>query len=243
MVAGCGGALLHLWPTVVRKVTMQRLAWVSASIVVLVPVLRAVAFSVGWGGLDWYTWFVADGLAAGSLLAILLRTNVSRKQMKQMCWLLLASSVLLAGAGQPFGMLTRNRLLGASLQWTTINVFFSGVLLLFLVAGSGAAKRFLDIPALRFLGYISYGLYLDHLLAFRLYDRIFRHYGPGLMPSNGHFELALLRFAVGGGAAIGVAYLSRRFYEERFLRLKDSLVPDSSRGNETSIPVGDTQAA
>jgi len=134
-------------------------------------------------------------------------------------------------------------LLGASLQWTTINVFFSGVLLLFLVAGSGAAKRFVDIPALRFLGYISYGLYLDHLLAFRLYDRIFRHYGPGLMPSNGHFELVLLRFAVGGGAAIGVAYLSRRFYEERFLRLKDSLVPDSSRGNETSIPVGDTQAA
>jgi len=177
------------------------------------------------------------------LLAILLRTNVSRKQVKQLCWLLLASSVLLAGFGQPFGMLTRNRLLGASLQWTTINVFFSGVLLLFLVAGSGTAKRFVDIPALRFLGYISYGLYPDHLLAFRIYDRIFRHYWPGLTPSNGHFELVLLRFAVGGGAAIGAAYLSRRFYEERFLRLKDSLVPDSPRGNGTAIPVGDTQAA
>jgi peptidoglycan/LPS O-acetylase OafA/YrhL len=232
-----------LWPTVVRKVTMKRLAWVSASIMVLVPVLRGVAFSVGWGGLDWYTWFVADGLAAGSLLAILLRTHVSRTQVKQLCWLLLASSVLLAGAGQPFGMLTRNRLLGASLLWTTINIFFSSVLLLFLVAGSGAAKRFVDIPALRSLGYISYGLYLDHLLAFRMYDRVFRHYWPGLMPSNGHFELVLLRFAVGGGAAIGVAYFSRRFYEERFLRLKDALVPESSRGNETTIPAGDTQAA
>ena len=163
--------------------------------------------------------------------------------MKQLCWLLLASSVLLARTGQPFGMLTRNRLLSTSLQWTTINVFFSGVLLLFLVAGSGAAKRFVDIPALRFLGYISYGLYLDHLLAFRMYDRVLRHYWPGLMPSNGHFELVLLRYAVGGGAAIGVAYLSRRFYEERFLRLKDSLVPDLSNGNETAIPVGDTQAA
>jgi peptidoglycan/LPS O-acetylase OafA/YrhL len=40
-----------LWPTVVRKLTMRRLAWVSASIVVLVPVFRAVAFSVGWGGI------------------------------------------------------------------------------------------------------------------------------------------------------------------------------------------------
>jgi peptidoglycan/LPS O-acetylase OafA/YrhL len=232
-----------LWPTVVRKLTMRRLAWVSASIVVLVPVLRAIAFSLGGGGLDWYTWFVADGLAAGSLLAILLRNNVSRKQVKQLCSFLLASSFLLAVLGQPFGMLTRNRLLGASLQWTTINIFFSGVLLLFLVAGSGTGKRYVNNPLLRFLGYISYGLYLDHLLAFRMYDRILRHYWPGLMPSNGHFELVLLRFAVGGGAAIGVAYVSRRFYEERFLRLKDSLVPARPGGEKTAIPVGNTQAA
>jgi peptidoglycan/LPS O-acetylase OafA/YrhL len=43
------------WPTVVRRLTMRRLAWVSAAIVVLVPVLRAISFSLGWrDGLDWY---------------------------------------------------------------------------------------------------------------------------------------------------------------------------------------------
>jgi peptidoglycan/LPS O-acetylase OafA/YrhL len=236
------------WPTVVRRLTMRRLAWVSAAIVVLVPVLRAISFSLGWrDGLDWYTWFVADGLATGGLLAILLRVSVSRGQIKRLCSLLLGSSILVGVAGQPLGILTRSRLLGAGLQLTTINVFFAGVLLLFLLAGSGTGKRYVNISLLRFLGYISYGLYLDHLLAFRMYDRICRHYLPQLIPSNGHFALVLLRFALAGGGAIGAAYLSRRFFEERFLRLKDSLMPQSSGLNGepamTGNPVVETRVA
>jgi peptidoglycan/LPS O-acetylase OafA/YrhL len=236
------------WPTVVRRLTMRRLAWVSAAIVVLVPVLRAISFSLGWrDGLDWYTWFVADGLATGGLLAILLRVSVSRGQIKRLCSLLLGSSILVGVAGQPFGILTRSRLLGAGLQLTTINVLFAGVLLLFLLAGSGSGKRYVNISLLRFLGYISYGLYLDHLLAFRMYDRICRHYLPQLIPSNGHFALVLLRFALAGGGAIGAAYLSRRFFEERFLRLKDSLMPQSSGLNGepamTGNPVVETRVA
>ena len=112
-----------LWPTVVRRLTMRRLAWVSLSIVLLVPALRGISFFLGWkGGLDWYTWFVADGLAAGSLLGILLRTRISRTQVQRLCCLLLVSAVLLGVVGQPFGIGTRNRLLGASLQWTAINI-------------------------------------------------------------------------------------------------------------------------
>jgi peptidoglycan/LPS O-acetylase OafA/YrhL len=241
-----------LWPAVVRRLTiarlsMARLAWVSAAIVVLVPTLRAVSYSLGWrDGLDWYTWFVVDSLAAGSLLAMLLRTSVTRRQVKSVCGMLLGSALMLALAGEPFGILTRNRLLGAALQLTLIHIFFSGILLLVLLAGSGAGKRYVNIPALRFLGYISYGLYLDHLLAFRMYDRICRHYLPQFVPSNFHFELVLLRFLVAGGGAIAVAYLSRRFFEERFLRLKDSLLPQqSSLHPESAITrsVTDTQVA
>lgn len=217
------------WPAVVRKLTVRRLAWVSAAIIILVPVLRAVSFSLGRrSGLDWYTWFVADGLAAGCLLAIVLRTPVTRSQVKAFCGFLLGASILAALAGAPFGILTRNQLLGATLQLSMINVFFAGVLLLFLLAGSGAGKSFVNIRILRFLGFISYGLYLDHLLAFRIYDRICRHFWPQLIPTNGHFALVLLRFALAASGAIAAAYLSRRFFEERFLRLKDSLVPQSS---------------
>jgi peptidoglycan/LPS O-acetylase OafA/YrhL len=218
-----------LWPTVVRNLTARSLTLISAAIVVLIPLLRGASFALGHrAGLDWYTWFVADGLAAGSLLAIVLRTPVTRPQVKTLCSSLLGASILVGLAGQPFGILTRNRLLGAALQFTIINGFFAGILLLFLLAGTSTAKRWVNLSLLRFLGYLSYGLYLNHLLAFRVYDRICRHYLPQFTPSNGHFALVLLRFAVAGGGAIGAAYLSRRFFEERFLRLKDSLVPKTS---------------
>src|SRR6202030_2087786 len=76
-----------VWPTVVRKVTMQHLAVVSALIVVIVPCLRALSFALGHkANLDWYTWFVADGLAAGALVALLLRTAIARKQVWRLSW-------------------------------------------------------------------------------------------------------------------------------------------------------------
>lgn len=220
-----------VWPAVVRKVTTRHLAWVAMSIVIGVPVLRFSSFAMGSiQNLDWYTWFVADGLAAGSLLAILLRSSVTRRQVKFLCGCLLVGSILAGLTGAPFGIFTRSRILGAALQFTTINVFFAGVLLLFLLAGSGSGKRFVNIPFLQFVGYISYGLYLDHTLVFRLYDRMCRAYFPQWIPSSGHFGLVLLRFALAGGGAIVAAYLSRRFYEDWFLRRKDSLVPKSSTG-------------
>jgi len=232
------------WPMVVRKITMRHLALISASIVVSVPILRAVCFSLQWrGGLDWYTWFVADGLATGSLLAILVRTPITRAQAKTVSALLLGSSTLLAVGGQPLGILTRNRILGAGLQLSILNVFFAGVLLLFLLAGSGAARRCVSLSVLRFFGYISYGLYLDHLLAFRVYDRLCRHFLPQLIPSDGHFALVLLRFVLAGTGAIGAAYLSRRFFEEKFLRLKDSLVPETPEPEPQSAGAAKAQAA
>jgi peptidoglycan/LPS O-acetylase OafA/YrhL len=127
--------------------------------------------------------------------------------------------------GWPFGIATRGRLLGATLQHTTINIFFAGVLLFFLVVGTGSRKRYVNSALLRFFGYISYGLYLNHVLAFRVYDMICGRYWPALIPSDDHFHLVLLRFTVAGGLAIATAYLSRVCFEERFLMLKGRLVP------------------
>lgn len=138
-------------------------------------------------------------------------------------------------------------MLGAAFQWTLLNLFFAGVLLLFLLVGTDPHKRFVNLRALRFLGYISYGLYLDHLLAFRMYDRICRLYAPQWIPSNDHFGLVLLRFTIAGTGAIAVAYLSRRFFEERFLRLKDTLVPKfSGAAPDTAlveVTAGDSRVA
>jgi peptidoglycan/LPS O-acetylase OafA/YrhL len=213
------------WPAIVHKLTAKRLAAVSAAIIMFEPILRAVCFTLGWGkdGLAWYTWFVADGLAAGNLLAIVLRSTIPRKQVQQLCALLLSSGLLMGILGRPFGITTRERLLGAALQHTTVNIFFAGVLLLFLLAGTSSKKHYVNNSVLRFFGYISYGLYLNHILAFRIYDRICLRYWPWLVPSNNHFELVVLKFAVAGGCAVGTAYLSRKYFEEPFLRIKDRI--------------------
>jgi len=210
------------WPAVIYKLTRRRLLIVTVAICLLEPILRAVSFRMGYTvGLGWYTWFVADGLATGSLLAIFLRTSASRKMIAALSGTLLAGGCALAGIGHPFGILTRERMLGAAFQETLIDVVFAGFLLLVLLLGTSAHRRYVNNSVLRFLGYISYGLYLIHTLVFRMYDKLVWNFWPSLQPTSGHFSLIVLRFVLVGGAAVGVSYLSRKYFEERFLRLKD----------------------
>jgi peptidoglycan/LPS O-acetylase OafA/YrhL len=210
------------WPAIVYKLTRKRLTIVTIGVCVVIPALRAVFFRLGYtAGLAWYTWFVADGLATGSLLAIFLRTSVSRKMVAGLCGTLLAGGLILAVVGTPFGILTRERVLGAALQETIINIVFAGFLLLILLLGTNAHRHYVNSSVLRFLGYISYGLYLIHLLVFRMYDKLCRNFWSSLQPTPARFDLILLRFFLAGGAAIGLAYLSRKYFEEKFLPLKD----------------------
>jgi peptidoglycan/LPS O-acetylase OafA/YrhL len=196
-------------------------------------------------GSEWYTWFAADGLAAGSVLALVLRTPLSRKQGTLGAALLLTISPLLLMAGAPFGMLSRQTILGASLQLTLVNIFFAGLLLFFLVLGSGHRKWLVYSASLEFFGYISYGLYLIHPMLFRIYDRITRISWPELQPSLGHFDLIVLRFVLVSVVAIGLSYISRRYYEEWFLQLKDRVAPQPAEApvNVVVLPQPSTSVA
>ncbi len=92
------------------------------------------------------------------------------------------------------------------------------------------ALRFGDNPhvlrwsaPVRFFGYISYGLYLLHLLFLSGYDRLVA--GTSMQsdvltaPLLGARLIAVL---VGGGF---ICFLSRRFFEEYFLKMKEKLAP------------------
>lgn len=232
-----------IWPTVVRKLTGRFLALFSLAICIIIPIARALAFRSGhFQGGEWYTWFTADGLAEGSLLALVLRSSISRRQASIGAVLLLTVTPILLFAAAPFGMLSRQTLLGAGLQLTLVNTFFTGVLVLFLVLGSGPLRALVSSSLLRFFGYISYGLYLIHLMIFHVYDKLASTFWPSLQPSVEHFGLVVLRFAVGSAVAIGLAYLSRRYYEEWFLQLKERVAPQSVAAQpviveSTSMPV------
>jgi peptidoglycan/LPS O-acetylase OafA/YrhL len=68
-----------------------------------------------------------------------------------------------------------------------------------------------------FLGYISYGLYLIHQLIFGLYDGLA---GPA---AHGFRAIALRDFIV-VTISIGIAWLSRVYFEEPFLRRKNRVL-------------------
>ena len=230
------------WPAVIYKLTRRHLAMATVGLCLLTPILRGVFFRLGYTfGLGWYTWFVADGLATGSLLAIFLRTSVSRKKVAVVCGILMVVGAALAVVGRPFGILTRERVLGAALQGTLIDIVFAGFLLLVLLLGTSARRRFVNSSVLRFLGYISYGLYLIHLLVFRMYDKLCQRFWPSLQPTPEHFSLIVLRFVLAVGAAIGLAYLSREYFEEKFLRLKDRFA-GTTRAAQSPVSQGKKEA-
>ena len=211
-----------VWPSVVRRLRPRFLAVLALAICILVPAARVIAFHYGrFQGGEWSTWYQADGLALGSLLALVLRTSITRNKATIAATSLITVATMFALAGAPFGVLSRQTMLGAGTQFTFINTFFAGLLLIFLLLGSSSRSHWVNNPTLRFFGYISYGLYLIQFLIFRLYDKGTRTLWPALVPSAEHFGLIILRFAIVAMAAIAVSYLSRKYFEEWFLRLKD----------------------
>lgn len=70
----------------------------------------------------------------GSLLALVLRSSITRKQASIGVALLCAMAMVSMIAGAPFGILSRLTVLGASLQLTVANTFFAGLLLLIFAA-------------------------------------------------------------------------------------------------------------
>jgi peptidoglycan/LPS O-acetylase OafA/YrhL len=215
-----------IWPAAVRSLSRRNLAVCAAGIAVLMPVFRGVAFSLGLAdGLSSYTWLVADGLAMGALLALLLRRpGVTRKTIGRCAALGFGLAAALLAFGAPFGILTRRRLLGAALQVTPWNLAFAALLASMLLVGTSPWKCWVRRPLLSFFGDISYGLYLVHMLAFWQYDKLLRNYWPAL-GSIQSFGLLTIRFVVAGGAAVAIAFLSRWWFEERFLRLKNARIP------------------
>jgi peptidoglycan/LPS O-acetylase OafA/YrhL len=215
-----------VWPTVVRKLPIRQLMFCCVAIVLLSPLSRLVTFYwsrkngfVSFVGND-YTWNSADGLACGALLSIWLRNcHPSRRHV---WWAICALGVVAVGIfliGLPWGIWTRQRPLGAAMQVVPWHLFFVALLGAFLILGSSPWKSIPQAKTLRFFGEISYGLYLYHLLFFEGFDYLARR---NILPlsATSPGPLLLIRFLVASSAAVAIAYVSRRLFEDRFLRLK-----------------------
>jgi peptidoglycan/LPS O-acetylase OafA/YrhL len=175
-----------------------------------------------------YTWNSLDGLACGAAFSLLLREyQPKRSTLWLISYLLLIIATVIWILGFPFGILTRQTPVGAALQVVPWHLAFTAMLSIFLLVGTGPWRAIVCIRSLRFLGYISYGLYLIHLLGFACVDRLFVHFSKNPLEGPG-FTLLILRLVSAGAISISLAFLSRKYFEERFLRLKNRLSSSSS---------------
>lgn len=212
-----------LWPFLVRRLSQIRLMRLAIAIVVASPLVRLVSFY--WSGqvdINWafYTWNNFDGLACGAVLALFIRqTQQSRKALSRVCWIAFGLTILLWIVGLPFGIETRYRPVGAALQVVPWQFLFFALTGAFLLIGTSPWRSIVQSRFLGFFGYISYGLYLIHALVFSGLDKLTEHaHVPGY--GHGPFADLVVRAFYGGGAAILLAWLSRKYFEAPFLRMK-----------------------
>jgi peptidoglycan/LPS O-acetylase OafA/YrhL len=230
-----------LWPAAVRSISRRGVAIVSMLICVLCPSLRLFYALHGYDPGAGYTWLVADGLAIGALLAAVARGPWrSRNDMRNVTVICFASSLTMFAVGYPFGILRASRLLGFTLRETALNVLFAGVVALTLLAGTSRWEALVNRPVLQFFGQISYGVYLIHMLIFDLEDHVLGRVLLNLSAVSGRFGVMVLRFSIAGGFTVAIAYLSRWYFEEPFLRMKGRF--DAHR-TESDAALGDNRCS
>jgi peptidoglycan/LPS O-acetylase OafA/YrhL len=215
-----------LWPWAVRRIGTRWLYFLIVLLLVLAPVFRALAFErplpEEFGSFTWQSW---DGIAIGALLALLVREPwITRRLLLWISCCSLTVAGLALAAGARFGILTRREPLGATLMLSLISLLFFGAVGTAIWCGSGVRAPLVQWRILSFYGEISYGLYLYHLLVFMGFDWAQSTLWPHARASVGTAGVLFLRMAAVLAVATALSYISRWFYEERFLKLKRSSV-------------------
>jgi len=219
-----------VWPWVVRRLTLRRLAYVCMAMLVVCPVLRFLS-QMGrppLGDPHMMTWLIADNLAIGGLIAIFLRSRFATlRNVRRLTVGLLELGVVLLGIGVSMHLLHRATPAGAAFQAVPFDVLFAGLVMVALLWGDGPQVLWWTAP-LRFLGYISYGMYMFHLFLFDLYDKLLDRSGF-VRPTVMSLQAGLARFVIVFMACVLVCFLSRRYFEEYFLSLKVKLASGAGR--------------
>ena len=206
------------WPVLVFLLRKRTLGILSASLVVVSLSLRLAGYFHGApvGFIHFFTLSRLDAIALGSLAAIWLRSP----NCTLVRWRIRAYQFLGLGVT---GMVLARILMpknGSVVGYTFMAFAFTGLLGLSLISDpqSSLLGRGLSARWLRYIGRISYGLYLLHGPIFLVWLRFMG--SREFLPYN---EVArnLLAFSGQFLSATLAASLSWRFFEEPILRLKE----------------------
>jgi peptidoglycan/LPS O-acetylase OafA/YrhL len=201
-----------VWPLVVSRIRALK-TFLCILIVVLVGA-RASLHAFSGGGKHLATSITDslgyDSMAVGALLAILYRDGHATLLRVARSWVPhLAFVALVIG-------LAVNKLRFFSQAGTLVTAVVTGVFIVSQIAGS---RKPLDLeqPILNYLGKISFGIYVYHMLVITLVAKLLVTAFPdAVIPTP-----AIMAIVV--ASTIAIAGLSYRFFESPFLRFKHSL--------------------
>lgn len=208
-----------LWPAVVRFLSRKQCIIVSLVIIFAEPLIRIAATPhvSEYRAIYSLTWFRLDGLAAGSLLALVLPLNQVRNWLGNIAlWMSGAFVVLyvlmIKIYSDTFVRENNTHLFnGLGYSIVTLGCFFLVAHLVF--NSENYLSRLLSTKPLVFLGEVSYGMYLLHMLTMAILRRAF-HVGVGLPSVHGTRLLFLVNFPL----VICLTWLSFRFYESPIIK-------------------------
>ncbi len=209
-----------LWPLLVFLLPRRVLVGVLPAVFVALPLLRSWGLHHGFTFKQLYTetQFHLDGLVAGSLIALIVTGGILR--MRALTWLGYGALAIGAAASVAGFWRSWNVNAGSNVVFgfTSLAVGFAGLLLLLLHGQPSIIVKFFSLQPLRYIGRISYGIYLLHDGCISILNHLPLHRFLGAVADSWIFVVPL-RVAL----AIGIAALSYRFFESPILRFKDRL--------------------
>lgn len=205
-----------VWPLFYRRLQRRGLMLGCVLAMVLCPLLRGLAYEkvIFTGDIFSKTWMIGDNLAVGALLAGMLRSrSLSLRAIRTIGFATATGSIaVLIYMASRMPSLKEN-LWGASIGYSALELLCGSALIFALLL---FRKQQLPRPlrAFEFLADISYGLYLIHMACAHAYDHFF---GSSYLRD---WRALLLRFFIVTSAAVLLATLSKRYFENPIMKLR-----------------------
>lgn len=217
-----------LLPLLIRLVPSRYLMRTLLALVVVAPLFRAwLVLGSGYGAVSAYVLLPArmDALLLGVIAAVLFRQPQFREQVRQsqrsiwICVILLGAALLFF-AMQGFGL---GSVLMSVIGFSVIAYFYLGVLILTLCSKNATLSRVLTFKPLRFLGQVSFFVYLFHYPVLGIVHHVLR----GRTPS---FADGVLPTLLALGITLLAGWVSWHFLEKHLVGMGHRFSYGSARG-------------
>jgi len=199
-----------LWPALLFFVTPKNLYKIIVISLILIFILRYFMIDNGYS-INYFTFTRIDQIMVGSILALLEIRNILYTKKTAYTFLIMILSIL------PLGVLLYQfqssfQYINELLKHTILAFFFFAVIGIIIINPTSKIIRFLLLnKIIQYLGKISYGIYVWHMMVIYMLQKLL------------FFKNILLDIFLVILLTIFISHLSYYYFEVKFLKLKDKL--------------------